>query len=146
MPFRLEAGCASVFNSAAVTHVPAKHRPDYCNSLLLGLPAGLCFHCSCRMQQHICRLIGERAITLPQPVRFRMCGSPWTRRVFVSHSFFPSSPLYPRLFFIIHLSFFKGESLIFFTIFWLYAILRYSVCNLDDVDDGKGFIFHEALF
>lgn len=145
MPFRLEAGCVSVFNSMAVTHVPAKHRPDYCNSLLVGLPAGLFSHCSCRMQQHICRLIGEWAITLPQPVQFRTCGSPWTRRVFVSHSFFPVSPLYLQLFFIIHLSFFLGRIIDFFTIFESHAILRYSVRNLDD-DDGKGFIFHEALF
>lgn len=44
MILRPQAGCASVLNFAAVTHALTELWLDYCNSLLVGLPAGLCRH------------------------------------------------------------------------------------------------------
>lgn len=109
MLFRLGAGHASVFNSAAVTHVLAEHGLDYCNSLFVGLPAGLFSHLLL-MQNAAAHLLTDWRMgnhITPACIILYVRVTEDSGDGFVSHPFFLMWFLYLQLsLFIIHLSFF----------------------------------------
>lgn len=117
VPFRLEAGCASVFNSATVTHVLAERRLDYCNSLFVGLPAGLFSHLLL-MQNAAAHLLADWRMgnhITPACVILYVWVTEDSGDVFVSHSLL-TLPLYLQLFFIIHSFFLRENHLKFYNV------------------------------
>lgn len=113
MALRLGAGCASVFNPATVTHVLAELRLDYCNSLSVGLPAGLFSHLLL-MQSAAAHLqaawrMGNHIIPVCVIVYVRVTED--SGNVFVLHPFFLTL-LNLQPLFIIHLSFFLKRRII----------------------------------